>query len=218
MAWLILMASAVLEAVWATALSQSDGFSNPTPTIVFFVGCAASMVTLAWAVRSIPIGVGYAVWAGSGAVLTAGWAIANGQETASVAKVVLLAGTVVCIVGLKLATSAKDPEDPTAPSDRRDHASDTTTTTADLTTPETAAVADGPADRKAGMTSKRAAKKAASKAAKEAAGAGKSSKALYEASGFGLISGLMSSSNDNWTDGTQKPKRPSADESRDPRI
>jgi len=52
--------------------------------------------------RSLPPGTSYAVWVGIGAVLTIGYAMLTGQETASVIKVVLMTGIVGCIVGLKL--------------------------------------------------------------------------------------------------------------------
>ncbi|HEY1133362.1 MAG TPA: multidrug efflux SMR transporter [Nocardioides sp.] len=119
MAWLVLVASSVLEAVWATALGRSDGFSNPVPTAVFAVALAASMATLAYAAREIPIGVAYAVWAGLGAVLTATWAISTGTESASPAKIALLAGIVACIVGLKLVGGGtKDPDRTDTPDHR----------------------------------------------------------------------------------------------------
>lgn len=66
MAWLILLLSAICEAVWATALGESHGFSEPLPTVIFFVALAASMIGLGWAVRHIPIGTAYAVWIVSG--------------------------------------------------------------------------------------------------------------------------------------------------------
>src|SRR5690606_31851888 len=64
MHWLVLLISAVLEAVWATALGMSDGFSRPVPTVVFAVGVTLSMLGLGWAMREIPIGTAYAVWTG----------------------------------------------------------------------------------------------------------------------------------------------------------
>jgi quaternary ammonium compound-resistance protein SugE len=102
MPWLILLASAVLEAVWASALSASEGLSNPGPSVVFLVAGALSMVGLARAVRSIPIGTAYAVWTGVGAALTVGWAMAFGAEAFSWAKALLLAGIVGAVVGLKV--------------------------------------------------------------------------------------------------------------------
>jgi len=105
MAWLILVVSGVLEAVWATALSKSDGFSRLMPSVVFGVALILSMIGLAIAMRSLPPGTSYAVWVGIGAVLTVVYAMATGAETASVLKVVFLAGIVGCIVGLRLISS-----------------------------------------------------------------------------------------------------------------
>ena len=99
--WLVLLASAVLEAVWATALGLSDGFSRPGPTLVFAVTATLSMRGLGWAIRTIPLGSAYAVWVGLGAALTVGWAMATGMEPFSVLKVVFIAGIVGCAAGLK---------------------------------------------------------------------------------------------------------------------
>ncbi|MCZ2838283.1 DMT family transporter [Modestobacter sp. VKM Ac-2985] len=102
MYWLVLVLSGVLEAVWATALGRSEGFTRLGPTAVFAVGLAGSMAGLAYAMRGLPIGTAYAVWVGIGATLTAGWAMWSGDEQFSVVRVLLLAGIVGCVVGLKL--------------------------------------------------------------------------------------------------------------------
>ena len=68
MAWLFLVVAGLLETVWALALKESDGFSKLGPSVLFAVACIASMVLLAIALRSLPVGTGYAVWTGIGAV------------------------------------------------------------------------------------------------------------------------------------------------------
>ncbi|MER5183953.1 multidrug efflux SMR transporter [Streptomyces sp. NPDC002896] len=103
MAWIVLVASGVLEAVWATALGKSEGFSRPLPTVVFGVGLILSMVGLSFALRTVPVGTGYAIWVGIGAVLTATYAMLFCGESASPLKLLLLAGIVGCVAGLKLA-------------------------------------------------------------------------------------------------------------------
>jgi quaternary ammonium compound-resistance protein SugE len=100
--WFVLVLSGVLEAVWATALGRSEGFTRLAPSVVFAVALAGSMVGLAYAMRGLPIGTAYAVWVGIGAALTAGYAMVAGEEPVSVARVLLLAGIVGCVVGLKL--------------------------------------------------------------------------------------------------------------------
>lgn len=103
MAWIVLTVSGVLEAVWATALGRSEGFTKLLPSIVFVAALAASMGGLAWAMRTLPVGTSYAVWVGIGAALTVAYAMATGTESVSLLKVLLLLGLVGCIVGLKLA-------------------------------------------------------------------------------------------------------------------
>jgi len=100
--WLVLVLSGSLEAVWANALERSHGFTRPWPVVVFALGLAGSMGGLAYALRGLPVGTAYAVWVGIGAVLTAGYAMISGQEPVSVVRVLLLAGIVACVVGLRL--------------------------------------------------------------------------------------------------------------------
>jgi quaternary ammonium compound-resistance protein SugE len=102
MAWLILVVSGILEAVWATALGRSDGLSRLAPSALFGVTLLASMAGLAIAMRTLPVGTCYAVWVGIGAALTVGFAMFTGAESASMAKVLLILGIVACVVGLKL--------------------------------------------------------------------------------------------------------------------
>jgi quaternary ammonium compound-resistance protein SugE len=100
--WLVLAVSGVLEAVWASALSRSAGFTRLGPTVLFVASLIASMAGLAYAMRGLPLGTAYAVWVGLGAALTAGYAMWSGQEPVSVVRVLLLAGIVGCVIGLKL--------------------------------------------------------------------------------------------------------------------
>ncbi|WP_167050402.1 multidrug efflux SMR transporter [Salinibacterium sp. ZJ77] len=102
MEWLILIASGMLEAVWASALAASKGFRRVGPTILFVVAMVASMAGLAFAMTVIPTGTAYAVWVGIGATLTVIWAIVSGQERASVARILLLGVLVGAVVGLKV--------------------------------------------------------------------------------------------------------------------
>ncbi|WP_026533572.1 DMT family transporter [Arthrobacter sp. H41] len=102
MAWLVLIISGVLEAVWATALGRSEGFTKAGPTLVFGAALIASMAGLAWAMRRPPVGTAYAVWVGIGASLTVAYAMAFGGEQASLLKVALVLGIVGCVIGLKI--------------------------------------------------------------------------------------------------------------------
>ncbi|HRN28851.1 MAG TPA: multidrug efflux SMR transporter [Terrimesophilobacter sp.] len=102
MSWLILIVSGVFEAVWATALGKSEGFTKLWPSVVFLVALVLSMGGLAWALREIPTGTGYAVWVGVGASLTVIYAMIFGGEPASIIKIILILVLIGCIIGLKL--------------------------------------------------------------------------------------------------------------------
>ncbi len=105
--WVILLASAILEAVWATALGLSNGFTQLIPTLVFAVAATMSMLGLGIAVKRIPLGTAYAVWVGIGAALTVGWAMITGLESASPLKLLFIAGIVGCAAGLKALPTGK---------------------------------------------------------------------------------------------------------------
>jgi quaternary ammonium compound-resistance protein SugE len=101
MAWVALIVSGVLETVWAAALSQSRGFTRLVPSVVFGVALVLSMVGLAFALRTIPVGTGYAIWVGIGAVGTAAYGILALGESASVARLLCLVAIMAGVVGLK---------------------------------------------------------------------------------------------------------------------
>lgn len=102
MSWIVLVVSGLLEAVWATALSRSEGFHNLGPTVVFGVALVASMGGLAFALRDLPVGTAYAVWVGIGAATTVVWAMVTGAEPVSLVRVLLITGLIGCVIGLKL--------------------------------------------------------------------------------------------------------------------
>jgi quaternary ammonium compound-resistance protein SugE len=99
--WIVLVLSGVLEAVWATALGKSEGFSRLGASLVFLFGLIASMAGLAYAMRSLPVGTAYAVWVGIGAVLTVVYAMVTGEEPLSGLKVVFLMMIIGGVIGLK---------------------------------------------------------------------------------------------------------------------
>ena len=102
MAWLVLVVAGLLETVWALALKESDGFSKLGPSVLFAVACVASMVLLAIALRSLPVGTGYAVWTGIGAVGTVLLGLVLFDEPATVARLGCVGLILAGIVGLKL--------------------------------------------------------------------------------------------------------------------
>lgn len=101
MAWFVLIVSGVLETVWAIALDRSAGFTRPAAVAVFVVALVLSMAGLGYALREIPVGTGYAVWVGIGAVGTALAGMFVLGEPASLPRVICLLLVIAGIVGLK---------------------------------------------------------------------------------------------------------------------
>ncbi len=102
MSWFLLILSGLLEAVWAIALSRIDGLHSRIPITVFIVGLTLSMAGLALALRDLPLGTAYAVWVGIGATATVVYSMATGAEPFSVVRMLLVAGIIGCVIGLKL--------------------------------------------------------------------------------------------------------------------
>lgn len=101
MAWLILLVAGLFEVTWAIGLKYTEGFSRLWPSVFTLVAMAISVVLLSLALRSIPVGTGYAVWTGIGAVGTAILGIVLFKEPATVARLVCIGLIVAGIVGLK---------------------------------------------------------------------------------------------------------------------
>jgi quaternary ammonium compound-resistance protein SugE len=101
-AWVVLVVSGVLESVWAIALGRSQGFTRLAPSVVFAVALVLSMVGLAYSLKSVPIGTGYAVWVGIGAVGTAVAGMLFLGESSNVLRILSLLLVVAGVVGLKV--------------------------------------------------------------------------------------------------------------------
>ncbi|MFD2675370.1 DMT family transporter [Gulosibacter bifidus] len=107
MPWIVLLLSSVFEAVWATALGYSQGFTQFWPTVVYVFASIASMLGLGWAAKHLPIGTAYAVWTGVGAALTVTWAMITGTEPFSLGKAACMVGIIGAVIGLKLLPSGE---------------------------------------------------------------------------------------------------------------
>ena len=108
MAWLMLVVAGLLEVGWAIGLKYTEGFTKPLATTLTLVAMVASMGLLGLAVRHLPVGTAYAVWTGIGTVGTALLGIALFKEPATAMRLVCIGLIVAGIVGLKVATGAKD--------------------------------------------------------------------------------------------------------------
>ncbi len=102
--WTLLIVAGLLEIVWAVGLKYTAGFTRLLPSAITLIAMALSIVLLARALRTIPVGTGYAVWTGIGAVGTAVIGILVLGEPRSAGRMLALLAIVGGIVGLKLAS------------------------------------------------------------------------------------------------------------------
>src|SRR5262245_28677070 len=106
MAWIWLTLAGLLEIVWAIGMKYTDGFTRLVPSVITVIGMIASVYCLALAVRTIPIGTGYAVWTGIGAVGVAILGMVLFGEPRTLLRIGSILLIVAGIAGLKLVTPA----------------------------------------------------------------------------------------------------------------
>jgi len=104
-AWLLLFLAGLLEVAWAVGLKYTDGFTRPWPTAATIVAMIGSVVLLALAVRTLPLGTAYAVWTGIGTAGAVLLGVVLFNEPATLARLFFVGLIVAGIVGLKLVTA-----------------------------------------------------------------------------------------------------------------
>jgi quaternary ammonium compound-resistance protein SugE len=104
MAWLILLVAGICEIGWAVGLKYTDGFTRLVPSVLTAGAMIVSLVLLGIALKTLPVGTGYAVWTGTGAVGTAVLGIVLFGESMEPMRLASIGLIVAGIVGLKFAT------------------------------------------------------------------------------------------------------------------
>lgn len=105
MAWIYLLLAGLFEVVWAIGLKYTDGFSRLWPSVGTLATMAVSIVLLAMAVKTLPIGTAYAIWTGIGAVGAVALGIVLFGDPATWPRLLCVALILVGIIGLKLTAS-----------------------------------------------------------------------------------------------------------------
>ena len=105
MAWIFLVIAGIFEIVWAIGLKYSDGFTKLWASLFTIAAMLISFYLLSVALKTIPVGTGYAVWTGIGAVGTAILGIILFNEPRDAARIICILLIVAGIAGLKF-TSA----------------------------------------------------------------------------------------------------------------
>lgn len=104
MAWVYLFVAGLFEVGWAIGLKYTEGFTRLGPTLWTLAAMAVSLFLLAVALKTIPVGTGYAVWTGIGAVGTAILGIVLFGESRHVVRLLCIVLIIGGIAGLKLSS------------------------------------------------------------------------------------------------------------------
>ncbi|HEV7736274.1 MAG TPA: SMR family transporter [Chlamydiales bacterium] len=102
MDWLALVIAGLFEVVWAVMLKYTQGFTKLVPSLITGSAMLASILLLSRALRTIPIGTGYAVWTGIGAcgtLLIGMWFLGESKDPIRVACIGVI---IACMVILKI--------------------------------------------------------------------------------------------------------------------
>jgi len=106
MDWIILSVAGVFEIVWAAGLKFTEGFTRLWPSLGTVVAMAISMALLAQALKTIPVGTGYAVWTGIGAAGTAIVGMILFDESRNVIRIICIGLVIAGILGLKFSSES----------------------------------------------------------------------------------------------------------------
>ncbi len=102
MAWIYLLIAGLFECTWAIGLKYTEGFTKLIPSSITLVAMVLSVWFLSLALKTIPIGTGYAVWTGIGAIGVAIIGMAFLGEPRQIARVICLLLIISGIIGLKV--------------------------------------------------------------------------------------------------------------------
>ena len=102
MSWTILFLAGLFEVAWAIGLKYTDGFTRLWPSVGTLAAMGVSFFLLSQALRTIPVGTGYAVWTGIGVIGTAILGMVLFEESRDALRITCLLLIVIGIVGLRV--------------------------------------------------------------------------------------------------------------------
>lgn len=117
MHWMYLALAIVCEVVGTTALKAAEGFTRPLPVAIVVCGYIAAFVFLGLSLRSLPVGIAYAIWAAVGMVLVAltGWLMFDERLDAWA-----ITGIALIVLGTVLVSGVSDTVERSAQTEFRD--------------------------------------------------------------------------------------------------
>ena len=104
MAWVILFIAGLMEVSWAIGLKYTEGFTRLIPSVLTVICMTVSVLLLGLALKTLPVGTGYAVWTGIGTIGTVTLGIILFGEPATAVRLGCIGLIVAGILGLRLAT------------------------------------------------------------------------------------------------------------------
>lgn len=105
MAWIYLLGAGIFEMVWVVAMKYAEGFTKIVPSVIMVAGMVFSVGLLGLAVKTIPLGTGYAIWTGIGAVGAVTYGMIFFGEPVTALRLTFVAMIIVGLVGLKLVSA-----------------------------------------------------------------------------------------------------------------
>jgi quaternary ammonium compound-resistance protein SugE len=102
MPWILLLLAALFEIAWAIGLKFTDGFTRVWPTVGTVSALVISVVLLASAAKSLPIGTAYAVWTGIGAAGTVVFGMMFLGDPVNAVRLACVSLILAGVVGLKV--------------------------------------------------------------------------------------------------------------------
>ena len=105
MAWIYLLIAGLFETAWAIGLKYSEGFTKLGPSLFTAAAMIISLYLLSLALRTLPVGTGYAVWTGIGTVGAAILGIVLFEESRAIPRILCIFLIVAGIIGLKLTST-----------------------------------------------------------------------------------------------------------------
>lgn len=106
MPWILLGLAIGTEIAATTALKASDGLSRFAPSVVVVVGYVASFVLLARALKTLDVGVAYAIWSGVGTAVVAALGVLLFSESMTIGKAFWIGVIIVGVIGLQASSGS----------------------------------------------------------------------------------------------------------------
>jgi len=101
-AWIYLLVAGLFEVVWAIGLKYTEGWTRLWPSVGTLAAMGVSFWCLSQSLKSLPIGTGYAIWTGIGAVGAAALGIVLFGDSASWPRLLCIGLIVSGVIGLKV--------------------------------------------------------------------------------------------------------------------